>query len=244
VTTLERELVAVGADAFPETPNVSRAVTVRLDHEPTPMRRARRRSVLVLVAAALVVAVTSASFGVPQARSRILHWFGIGGVRVVFVDALPAIEIDRTPSIGIPVSLAEARERVGFDILVPGDDVGPPDAVYVGHFTVDEVTLLYGAPRQVRLLLTEVGGKLNLAFAQKFVQANTRVERLTIGARPALWIEGSPHEFVFLTPTGEIASAPLRLDKNTLLWQRRGLLLRLEGDVTLAQALHIARSLR
>ena len=76
------------------------------------------------------------------------------------------------------------------------------------------------------------------------MQGNTHVRRLSIGGRPALWIEGAPHEFVFLTPTGRIASAPLRLDKNTLLWQRRGLLLRLEGDVTLAEALRIARSLR
>ena len=244
MSMLERELLAVGADAFPATPDVSRAVTARLEREPTPMRKARRRSMLVLVAAVLVVAVLSAAFAVPQARSRILHWLGIGGVRIVFVDTLPAVDTDRIPSIGVPVSLTEARQRVGFDILVPGDDVGPPDAVYVGHFMVDEVTLLYGAPRQVRLLLTEVGGKLNLAFAAKFVQANTHVRRLTIGGLPALWIEGALHEFVFLTPTGQIASAPLRLDKNTLLWQRPGLLLRLEGDVTLAQALRIAHSLR
>ena len=43
--------------------------------------------------------------------------------------------------------------------------LGPPDAVYVGHFTVDEVTLLYGSPDQVRLLLTEIDGRLNTSFA-------------------------------------------------------------------------------
>ena len=61
--------------------------------------------------------------------------------------------------------------------------------------------------------------------------------------RPALWIEKAPHEFVFVTPSGQVMSAPLRLDKNTLLWQHDGLLLRLEGDVTLAQALRVAASL-
>ena len=44
MTMLERELLAVGADAFPETPELSRAVILRLEREPTPTRRARRRS--------------------------------------------------------------------------------------------------------------------------------------------------------------------------------------------------------
>ena len=70
------------------------------------------------------------------------------------------------------------------------------------------------------------------------------MKELTIGGRPALWIEGAPHEFVFVDPNGQVTSAPLRLDKNTLLWQRGDLLLRLEGDLTLAQALRVAHSLR
>jgi hypothetical protein len=241
---LEQELTAVAVDAFPETPDVAGAVRARLEHGPKPSRRTRRRPGLVLVVAALVAAALSAALAVPQARSTILHWFGIGGVRIEFVEQLPPVTEDRAPSIGVAVSLAEARTRVGFRVLVPGGDVGPPDAVYVGHFTVDEVTLLYGRPRQIRLLLTEIAGRLNLQFAAKFIQGDAHVRLLSVAGRPALWIEGAPHEFVFVTPTGQVASAPLRLDKNTLLWQQDGLLLRLEGDLDLAQALRIARSLR
>ncbi len=249
MTALEQELATLAVGAFPETPDVAGSVRARLEHEPFEpvsgsIRRTGPRKVIVLAVAALVVAVLSAALAVPQARSRILHWFGIGGVRIEFVGQLPAVTENRAPSIGVPVSLAEARARVGFRVLVPGGDIGLPDAVYVGHFSVDEATLLYGRPRQIRLLLTEVAGRLNLRFAAKFIRGDAHVLRLTVAGRPALWIEGAPHEFVFVTPAGQVASAPLRLDKNTLLWQRDGLLLRLEGDLDLAHALRIARSLR
>jgi hypothetical protein len=238
---LERELTALGADAFPETPDLVGVVRARLEGDLEP-RRSRRRTTLALVLVVVAVAI-GAAFAVPQARSAILRWFGIGGVRVQFVDRLPAVPANLAPIIGVPVSLDEASARVGFHVLVPAGELGPPDAVYVGHFNVDEVTLLYGSPRAIRLLLTEVDGRLSIPFAQKFIQGTKNVKELTIGGRPALWIEGAPHEFVFVAPNGQPMSAPLRLDKNTLLWQRKDVLLRLEGDLTLAQALRVAASL-
>jgi len=92
--------------------------------------------------------------------------------------------------------------------------------------------------------LASMGSAVPYAIAAKFVQGTQHVRQLTIGGKPALWIEGAPHEFLFVGPKGEVASAPLRLDKNTLLWQQGRVLLRLEGDLTLAQALRVARSLR
>ena len=242
--SLERELLGIGLEAFPEPPDLASLVSARLEREPSPARRARRRAVAVLVAATLVVALASAVLAVPEARSRVLHWFGIGGVHVQLVDTLPPVAEGTPLSVGVPVSLAEARARVGFRILVPGGDVGPPDEVYVGHFSVDEVTLLYGRPDRVRLLLTEAVGTLNTAFAAKYVQGSAQVKQLEIGGQAAVWIAGAPHEFVFVAPNGGVVSAPLRLDKNTLLWQRGKLFLRLEGDLQLAQALRIARTLR
>ena len=67
-----------------------------------------------------------AAFAVPQARSTILRWLGIGGVRVQFVDRLPVVPANRTPIIGVPVSLDEARARVGFRVLVPAGCSGRP----------------------------------------------------------------------------------------------------------------------
>ena len=242
MTVLEQELAALAADAFPETPDLATIVRQRLDAEPASRGRRRRRAVVLVLA---VVAVTiGAAFAVPPARSTILRWLGIGGVTVQFVDQLPAVPLDRTPIIGTPVSLDVARARVGFRVIVPADELGLPDAVYVGHFTVDEVTLLYGSPKRIRLLLTEADGRLSIPFAQKFIQGTRSAKELTIGGRPALWIEGAPHQFVFVDRRGQVVSAPLRLDENTLLWQRGDVLLRLEGKLTLAQALRVASSLR
>ena len=244
MTPLERELTALAAGVFDETPDLASAVRARIEREPARESWwGGRRRALAVGLAAVVVAI-GAAFAVPQARSAILRWLGIGGVRVEFVDRLPPVATGRAPIIGVPVSLAEARTRVGFRVVVPAGEPGPPDGVYVGHFGVDEVTLLYGRPTRVRLLLTEVDGRLSIPFARKLVQGTTHVKELSIGGRPALWIEGAPHEFLFIAPNGQVMSAPLRLDKNTLLWQRAGLLLRLEGDLTLEQALRFARSVR
>jgi hypothetical protein len=239
---LERELQGLAADAFPETPDIARTVTERLRGAAAPRRHAWRSA--VVVALAIVVVGLGAAFAVPDARSAILRWLGIQGVRVELVDKLPEVGESGAVRIGERVSLAEARRRVPFRIVLPPADVGSPDGVYAGHFNVDEVTLLYGTPTQVRLLLTEVAGRLETRFATKFVEPGARLEQLVLNGRPALWIEGAPHEFLFVAPNGEPLSVPLRLDKNTLLWQQGALFLRLEGDLTLAQALRIARSLR
>lgn len=240
---LVQELTALAVDAFPETPDIAASVRARLDAERVQPGWGRRRRALALALAVLAVAI-GAAFAVPQARSTILGWLGFGGVQVQFVDRLPPVVADRTPAVGVPVSLDEARARVSFRVLVPREALGAPDAVYVGHFTVDEVTLLYGRPRSVRLLLTELDGRLDIPVARKLIQGVTHATQLSIGGRPAIWIEGAPHEFLFITPKGLVVSAPLRLDKNTLLWQQGGLVLRLEGDLSLAQALKIAHSLR
>ena len=243
MTTLEQELRALAAEAFPETPDLTVGMLERLEAASVPaVRRGRRRRVLA-VTVALAVAV-GVAFAVPQARSAILEWLGIGGVSVESVDAFPVVPLDRPPIVGVPTTLPEASRRVGFAVLVPRRELGDPNAVYVGRFTVDEVTLLYGRPRAVRVLLTEVGGELDAPFARKLVLGSGgRIRELSIDGRPALWITGAPHEFVFIGRNGEVVSAPLRLDKNVLLWQRGNVLFRLEGDLGLARAIRIARSL-
>jgi hypothetical protein len=242
VSSIEHELRALAAEVFPETPDIAAVVAERLRDAASPRRRQWRTALVVAIA--VVVVALAAAFAVPDARSTILRWLGIEGVRVEFVERLPEVGESEPLAIGVPVTLAEAQRRVPFHIVVPSSDVGPPDAVYVGHFTVDEVTLLYGSPRRVRLLLTEVAGRLEARFASKFVQAPAQLRRLVVNGKPALWIEGALHEFLFVAPDGQPVSSPLHLNKNTLLWQRGSLFLRLEGDLTLAQALRVARSLR
>jgi hypothetical protein len=240
--TLERELAALAAETFPETPDLAPGVAARLGAERTPRRAGRRRLALAVALAAVAL---GAALAVPDARSTIFGWLGIGGVEVRFVDELPAVAPGAGLPLGQPTSLQAAAAQVRFRLLRPGDELGPPDTVYVGHFAADEVTFLYGEPGHVRMTVTEAGGALSLPFALKFVSGRgAGVRTLQVGGRDALWIEGVPHELLFLDRRGEAVSAALRLGRNALLWQRDGVFLRIEGALTLEQALRAARALR
>lgn len=245
MTPIELELQALAPEAFPPTPAIAEVVRRRVEAKPVPSRLVRRR--VFVLAVAVVVVGLAAAFSVPQARSTILDWLGFeGGVTVERVGSLPAVPAGAGSEVGERISLADARRRAGFPIVVPAArGLDHPDAVYLGHFAVDEVTLLYGRPGRIRLLLTEADGELDVTFAGKLVGASTRIDQLRLIGKPALWIEGAPHEFFFRTRrNGPVVNGTLRLARNTLLWQRGPLVLRLEGAMTRAQALEIARSVR
>jgi hypothetical protein len=224
---LERELRAVGAAiAFPPTPDLASAVRQRVEAQ---RRRPWTRPLAIAVAVAAVA--VGAAFAVPQARTAILRFFGIGAVRIEFVDRLPEVR----PG---PLELGEKIEPDAppFDLL-RSKLLGKPDAVYQDG---NAVTLLYGSRSRVRLLVTEIDGSgFESSIGKKLLDAGTRVRfvELREAPGPAVWIEGKPHIIEF--PGG-----PVRLAKNTLIWQHGQLTLRVEGKIRLAQASRIANSLR
>ena len=57
------------------------------------------------------------------------------------------------------------------------------------------------------------------------------------------FLSGATH-FLYLAPTDLIRDERVRLARNVLLWQHGPLTLRLEGDLTVREALRIARSFR
>src|SRR4051794_77916 len=119
---LETRLRALAADvAWPETPGLAEALV--LDR---PRRRASRRA--LVIALAVVAVALAAAFAVPDARTSILRFFHLRGVTVERVDRLPEARPLGDLHLGAPVSLAEARLRLGQPILLPGGD--PPDATY------------------------------------------------------------------------------------------------------------------
>ena len=80
----------------------------------------------------------------------------------------------------------------------------------------------------------------------KGLDRDTTLEKVTIEGQPGFWIQGQPHFFFYTVAgtTGRVENETLRLAGNTLLWQRDGLLMRLEAQVDKATALRIAASLR
>jgi hypothetical protein len=227
---LEQELRALAAHlALPAERDLAPAVRA---HLAAPRRRRFRLGGvwsrrLAIVAAVVVVAVGIA-FAVPPARSAILRFLGLEGVSIVRVDKLPPAASGPV-AFGRPVALKKAERQVGFRALLP--DLGPPDAVHVeggGRLLV----LVYGQPR-ARLRLIELFD--SLAFVQKMVGPDTRVESEVVNGGRAVWIEGEHLSNIYGLP---------RVSGSTLLWERPPLLLRLEGRLTKEEALRIARSTR
>jgi hypothetical protein len=224
---LERNLAALAPFVdLPEERDLAPAVRARLVETPgrhhVPWRRAAGIAALVLVVS------LAATMAVPDARTAVLRFLGIKGATVIRVDELPPVA--PTPhEYGDSVSLESAERIVGFRPLLLEE--GAPDDVRVDLFQPDAIVLVYGEPG-VRLRLTEMVG----GFIQKYARVEQPVERVDVDGEPGIWIEG---RHVVVGPFG----LP-RLAGNTLLWEREGLTLRLEGGVTKDQALQLARSVR
>ena len=73
---------------FPATPNLAPAVRAQISAD-KPRRRLAWWPARAAVAFAVLIVVVGAAFAVPQARTEILGWFGIGGVTVQRVASTP-----------------------------------------------------------------------------------------------------------------------------------------------------------
>lgn len=181
-----------------------------------------------IVALVLVVSL-AATMAVPDARTAVLRFLGIKGATVIRVDELPPASTTQQ-AFGESVTLAEAERVVGFRPVLP-TDLDPPDDIRISRFSPYFVVLLYGQP-DVRLRLTEsVGG-----WIQKYADLDQPVERLEVDGEPGIWVEGRH-------VVREQFGLP-RLSGNVLLWEHRGLTLRLEGKLTKEQALELANSVK
>ena len=244
MTELERDLRELGlALDLPEAPELAGRVRHAIRTAPARARLRVRRGVLAVAVA--LVAAAGALLAVPSTRGAILDFFGIGGVTVERVERLPAVDPHGDLSVGVPVSVAEARRRAAFDVLVPSrESLGAPDRVYFSsEFPGGVVSLLYGSERRVRALLTQFRGVLERDFVHKVVDPETTVEETAVGGERAYWIRGR-HVVFFRDADGQFRESRSRLAANVLLWRRGDVTLRLEGKLSLARAVEFAESLR
>jgi hypothetical protein len=206
---------------FPPTPDLASAIRGRLERP----RRWRRP---VAIALAVLVVAVGAVLAVPPARTAILDWLGLRGVSIVRVDELPPTPAVERLELGRKITPQEAP----LWLRVPDDE---PDTIYMGNGTV---SLLWGTPERVRLLLTEFRGE---AFIEKLIEPGTRVERVTVNGEAGAWLE-EPHVVFFEDLRGRVRRSTGRLAGKTLLWQHGEVTLRLEGDLSKEEALRIART--
>jgi hypothetical protein len=254
----------------PVAPDLRPAVRVRLAGGPGPARlrfapdRPARsvRAAAVLVAFAVLLAGTLAAS--PRARAAVVEVCTFGAVRLHSSEPpgpLPGPMGERPPRAypggprfggALPgtsvVTLAEARRLATFQVLVPAG-LGQPDQVLVRRGSADFVALRYGpgpgrpppGPAGISIELEEFAGTL-APYLDKYL-TGSQAERVPVGADPGMWING-PHEVAYTDESGRTRFESARLAGHTLLWQHGQVTLRLEGDLTRAEAVAIAQSIR
>jgi hypothetical protein len=150
--------------------------------------------------------------------------------------------------------LEEADSAAAFDILVP-QDLGRPDAVYVGGAALrGQVAFVYSPRADIPvsdllegagLLVTQNHGGPDGGLAHKIADTSgATVEAVEVDGAPGVWISGQPHIFWYVAPDGTFIQESRRVVGDMLAWESDGVLYRIEGTITLARALEIARSMR
>jgi hypothetical protein len=232
VSSLEQRLHEIGRElAFPTEPDLAPRVRAGARGRPFPWRAAA-------VAFAVVVVAVAVAFAVPQARSAILRWFHLGGATVELVDTLPqARERAQSRGLGRPVSLAEAERRVGFDLVLPPLDRKPKRAYVIG----DSVATLVLRSRGRTVLLSEFPSAGGQEVLKKLAINATVILPVQVHGQPGLWLEGAPHVLTWFDRETGYSERPILVRGNVLLWLHGGLTLRLEGRLSKAQALELAR---
>jgi hypothetical protein len=235
MSELELALTRIGRELdYPATPDLAGPVRRRLADGGRPGVAWRRP--LVIALAALLVGV-GAVMAVPQARSAILDWLGIGSVTIRYVDDLPKVEKTQEDlGLGRRVSLADARERAQFRVAVPTLEGLRRPAVYRG--VLGQVSFLYGSEAEPRLLITQIVGTGAL---EKLLNMETDVELVREDGAEGAWLEGGEH-VLFFPGSGPESQ---RLVGNTLVLQRQdGVTVRIEADISKEEALRIFRSMQ
>jgi hypothetical protein len=214
--------------AYPFPPSVAGRVVARIEQR--TMRRRRRRRAVALAFALLLVAAAAVA-ATPAARSVFVDLFRLQGAVVERREAFPPVsEADFYP--GRPVTLAEARDLVAFELLVP-PSLGSPDEAYLSHMIAGgEVTLVWSDPY---VLITEFDGRFEPDHVRKIVTPRTQVEHVSVGREQAVWVTG-PHIVVF----GE---GDTRVSGNALLFEHGEVLVRIESGLGKEDMLELARSL-
>jgi hypothetical protein len=235
VSALEQRLVELGRELeFPPEPDLASRARARARGKPFPWRAAA----LAFAVVALAIAV---AFAVPPARSAILRFFHLGGASVELVDTLPqARERSQARGLGRPLPLSQAEARVGFDLLLPPLDREPGRAYVIGDSVATVLLRSHGRT----VLLSEFPSSGGEESLKKLALNATVIASVEIRGRPGLWLEGVPHVLTWIDRDTGYHERPILVRGNVLLWVRGDLTLRLEGRLSKAQALELARSIR
>ncbi|MEX1253452.1 MAG: hypothetical protein WEE64_03845 [Dehalococcoidia bacterium] len=247
---------AADAISYPPTPAVAPAVASRLAEPATEraMPRARfgetardwlavpaiRIGVAGLAAALFAAAIIVA---VPDSRTAVADFFGLRHVEVRIQTAPVPVEtaVVRGPeAYADRTTLAEAQTLVDFPLRLPTypAGTGAPSAVYVQRFPSDIVVILQYEEEGFELHQSRLRGKFIKGVPEG-------LSEVTVAGEPALWVPLGGHGAAYEDENGEEIDASVRnVHRPTLLWERDGITYRLETELSFAETIRVAESLR
>jgi len=260
--SIEAQLRAVGRIPMLPEPGERgvEAIMARLEAEPIPAAPSGWQRLLAALAVAgswirsrwrmagaVLAAALLALFVASPAGAGIRDWLGFGSVVVVTdpasdpaagpVSTAPSVSTE-LPSNSTEVSLTQARSMVAFGVGVP-TVLGAPDRV--GVTTDGGVVVMQWADGTDGLVeLDQIAGSPDPYYAKKFYQD---IEFTSVDGREALWL-AQPHPIVVVGADGSELMQTARLSGPSLIWQRSGVTLRLEGVPDRDRAIAIAESLQ
>ena len=140
-----------------------------------------------------------------------------------------------TAGLGPPRTRADAERVAGFRMILPHFKGAPPTHYYALPGLI--ATTIRSGPTAV--LLTELQGD-QLTIGKKFVTGATRVEPAQVGRYFGLVITGGRHVIFYSRGTRVVRVHP-RLAGDVLAWEANGRTFRLEGELSQAELIHLAR---
>ncbi len=212
-----------------------------------------------LAAAAAVVLAAAGLTAYPPSREAIANWVNVhtSFQRVTHLatpSPQPPGPLGARLGLGGRTTLPDAQKQIAWHIAIPST-LGRPDEVYLqpppDAPAQGEVTLVYAtrpgipvaAQTGVSVLVTEARGTVDQNFFGKMMGPETTLEPVTVAGHQGYWIAGPLNEFFFTDANGNFRNETVRLAANTLILDYGGTVIRIEGNVTKAQALEIAASL-
>jgi hypothetical protein len=226
--------------AFPPTPDLRRRVVERITAAPSrPWWRpaALPRALALAIVATLLVVATVAALA-----------FALPGLRIIFVPSVPS------PSAAAPVA---DRLALGAPVAPDTVDVGVPSALGTPHEAYmlgdhEVLTLVYRSSdelpplgtSEVGLLLQRIDGVLDGGRVEKLVdEVGARVTHVEVNGSDGFWIEGPPHVIRYITPSGAERLEATRLVGDALVWEREGVLYRIESSLGRDETIQVAESI-
>lgn len=212
-----------------------------------------------LAAAAAILIAAAGLLAFPPSREAIANWVNVhtSFQRVTHLatpSPQPPGPLGERLGLGGRTALPDAQQQIAWHIALPAT-LGRPDEVYLQPPTdapaQGEVTLVYAtrpgipvaAQTGVSVLVTEARGTVDQNFFGKMMGPDTTLEPVTVAGHQGYWIAGPLNEFFFTDANGNFRNETVRLAANTLILDYGGTVIRIEGNLTKAQAVEIATSL-